>query len=56
MRIGSTSARLFLVFFFLLGAVGCYPIPKEFPKNDLVGVYVLRYSFGVEELRINPDG
>jgi hypothetical protein len=56
MRIGSTSARLFLVSFFLFGVVGCYPIPKEFPKNDLVGVYVLRYSFGVEELRINPDG
>jgi hypothetical protein len=56
MRIEVTSARLFLAAFLLFGVAGCYPIPKEFSKNDLVGVYVLRYSFGVEELRINPDG
>lgn len=56
MKIGSTSARLFLVSIFLVGAAGCYPIPKEFQKNDLAGVYVLQYSFGIEELRINSDG
>ena len=56
MRTGITSATSFFIAFFILGAAGCYPIPKEFSKDDLVGVYVLRYSFGVEELRINPDG
>lgn len=51
-----STPRLVLVALFLFGAAGCYPIPKEFSKSDLVGVYVLRYSFGVEELQINPDG
>lgn len=56
MTIELSTPRLVLVALFLLGTVGCYPIPKEFAKSDVVGVYVLRYSFGVEELRINADG
>ena len=56
MKTGNAVAKFWLFVLILTGAAGCYPIPKEFSKNDLVGVYVLRYSFGVEELRINPDG
>jgi len=56
MRTYAVSIKFFFVAFLLVGPAGCYPIPKEFSKNDLVGVYVLRYSFGIEELRINPDG
>lgn len=56
MRIGAALAKLFFVTSLLLEVTGCYPFPKEFSKSEIVGRYVLRYSFGIEELRINPDG
>ena len=50
------SRRAVAVLLVILAETGCIPVPRRYTKEQLVGAYEIKYSFGTDTLVLNSDG
>ena len=49
------NRRAIAALLLVVAEAGCVPVPRKYAKQQLLGAYEIKYSFGIDTLVLNAD-